>query len=253
MKKLQENNSNNNNNNKRQVTITNLVFEGGGVKGFAYLGALEKLIESGLELTAIKSVGGTSAGAITALLLGLNYSLDEIKDLFNNMEFTEFLDGNDEVKNLLIKNNFRLPSKYTFFKEGLKFIYFKTKIGLPPAIIFPFIQIFLYYLYKNAQNPPVAPGGFFGYVKSLVEGLLSYFNFLPKRIVDSLREKMKHAFFTTFVISLFLYPLLTIYMVWSLQKFVYNTKTLGLFNGEKLEEWIKNCIEKQTGNKNATF
>lgn len=54
----------------------NSVFEGGGVKGIAYVGAMEVLEEKGV-LENIQRVGGTSAGAINALLLGLNYSLDE--------------------------------------------------------------------------------------------------------------------------------------------------------------------------------
>ncbi len=40
----------------------NLVFEGGGVNGIAYLGALEVLEERGI-LTDIERIGGTSAGA----------------------------------------------------------------------------------------------------------------------------------------------------------------------------------------------
>lgn len=51
----------------------NLVFEGGGVKGIAYVGAMEVLEEKGI-LKNITRVGGTSAGAINALLAGLNYT-----------------------------------------------------------------------------------------------------------------------------------------------------------------------------------
>ena len=53
---------------KRQ--FRNLVFEGGGVKGIAYVGAWEVLQKKGI-LKDIKRVGGTSAGAINALLLAL--------------------------------------------------------------------------------------------------------------------------------------------------------------------------------------
>lgn len=49
----------------------NLVFEGGGVKGSAYIGAIRALNEEGI-LPEIQRFGGTSAGAITALLLGLS-------------------------------------------------------------------------------------------------------------------------------------------------------------------------------------
>jgi len=46
----------------------NLVFEGGGIKGIAYAGALEVLEKENI-LSDIKRVAGTSAGAITATLL----------------------------------------------------------------------------------------------------------------------------------------------------------------------------------------
>ncbi len=69
----------------------NLVFEGGGVKGIAYVGAMEVLGENGV-LENIQRVGGTSAGAINTLLLGLNYSLDETKQILSDLDFRSFLD-----------------------------------------------------------------------------------------------------------------------------------------------------------------
>ena len=48
----------------------NLVFEGGGVKGIAYIGAIEALDQAG-ALNQIERVAGTSAGAITAMLMSL--------------------------------------------------------------------------------------------------------------------------------------------------------------------------------------
>ncbi len=44
----------------------NLVFEGGGVRGIAYAGALRVLEERG-SLSVVERVGGTSVGAVTAL------------------------------------------------------------------------------------------------------------------------------------------------------------------------------------------
>jgi NTE family protein len=46
----------------------NLVFEGGGVKGIAYVGALDVLESKGI-LNDIERIGGTSAGAINAILV----------------------------------------------------------------------------------------------------------------------------------------------------------------------------------------
>lgn len=69
----------------------NLIFEGGGVKGIAYVGALE-LLRQKKVMQKIRRVGGTSAGAINALLVGLGYSVDEMKDVLWNLDFTSFLD-----------------------------------------------------------------------------------------------------------------------------------------------------------------
>lgn len=65
------------------------VFSGGGVKAFAFLGALDVLKEKGYS---IERVGGTSAGAILASLVAANYSIDEIKRLFFAVNLQEFLD-----------------------------------------------------------------------------------------------------------------------------------------------------------------
>ena len=50
--------------------IKNLVFEGAGIRGIAYSGAIAEL-ENRHLLGRIERVGGTSAGAITALLLSI--------------------------------------------------------------------------------------------------------------------------------------------------------------------------------------
>ena len=69
----------------------NFVFEGGGVKGIAYVGALGVLEQRGI-LKDIKRVGGASAGAIIALLIGLGYSLPELENILTTLDFKNFLD-----------------------------------------------------------------------------------------------------------------------------------------------------------------
>jgi len=69
----------------------NLVFEGGGAKGIAYLGATEVLKRKGI-LKNIERIGGASAGAINALLIGLNYKGNELKPLLMDLNFKVFLD-----------------------------------------------------------------------------------------------------------------------------------------------------------------
>jgi NTE family protein len=89
----------------------NLIFEGGGVKGVAYLGALGVLEEKEI-LPKIKRIGGTSAGAIIGLLIGLNFSLKEVEEILLNLDFTKFLD--DSVG--LVMDTARLLTEYGWYK-----------------------------------------------------------------------------------------------------------------------------------------
>lgn len=68
--------------------IKNLVFEGGGVKGAAYAGAISVLDENGLYET-IQSTAGTSAGSITATILACGA---DSQGLLHNATETNFND-----------------------------------------------------------------------------------------------------------------------------------------------------------------
>lgn len=85
--------------------IRNLVFEGGGVKGVAYIGAIEVLSEMDI-LSSIERVAGNSAGAITACLLALRYSAAEINKIIFEMDFKSFEDD---------KSYRRVKSKYGLY------------------------------------------------------------------------------------------------------------------------------------------
>ena len=61
-------------------TITNLVFEGGGVLGIAYLGVLDYLYHNGLMMH-LKRTAGTSAGAITSCITSFCLPFEEIKNI----------------------------------------------------------------------------------------------------------------------------------------------------------------------------
>ena len=63
----------------------NLVFKGGGVRGIAYMGALE-ILDGYRIVENIERVAGTSAGAIAAALLSLRLSIQETKTLFNSLD-----------------------------------------------------------------------------------------------------------------------------------------------------------------------
>lgn len=97
------------------MKIKNLVFEGGGVKGIAYGGALTRLDELGI-FRNIKRVAGTSAGAITATLMAVGYSAQEISDIMSQTNFNDFADDDPGF----FKDIFRLITNYGWHK-GDKF------------------------------------------------------------------------------------------------------------------------------------
>ena len=71
----------------KRTLYRNLVFKGGGVRGIAYMGALEVLDEYRI-VENIERVAGTSAGAITAAMLSLRLPIPETRELFNSLELS---------------------------------------------------------------------------------------------------------------------------------------------------------------------
>ncbi len=130
LKAIIKNNESNTNgaNNPPKYHFKNLVFEGGGVKGIAYVGALEVLNEEGI-LQNIERVAGTSAGAMVAVLVGLGYTAEEMKDVLWNIKFRNFLDKSWG----LIRNTGRLIEDYGWYKgeffRDLMAGYIKAKTG----------------------------------------------------------------------------------------------------------------------------
>ncbi|MBB6020244.1 NTE family protein [Paenibacillus sp. JGP012] len=64
------------------------VFEGGGVKGIAFVGALEVMEAKGYTWNKL---AGTSAGAIVAALLASGYNSAEIRNLMSSLDYTKLL------------------------------------------------------------------------------------------------------------------------------------------------------------------
>lgn len=76
----------------QECEIKNIVFEGAGIRGIAYAGVIAEL-EKHHKINNIEKVGGTSAGAITALMLSLSYSSQEMADIVSGTNFKKFNDG----------------------------------------------------------------------------------------------------------------------------------------------------------------
>ncbi|XP_019634691.1 PREDICTED: uncharacterized protein LOC109477772 [Branchiostoma belcheri] len=68
----------------------NLVLEGGGAKGIAYIGAMKVLEVAGI-MENIKRFAGTSAGAITSGLMALGMTSDEILEEMRNVDMERTL------------------------------------------------------------------------------------------------------------------------------------------------------------------
>lgn len=98
----------------------NLIFEGGGVKGIAYVGAMEVLEAEGI-LDDIVRVGGTSAGAINATLFACGYTNDEQRDIMEELDFNKFM----EDSWLIFHDIDRLVSEYGWHKGD----FFRSWIG----------------------------------------------------------------------------------------------------------------------------
>lgn len=71
--------------------IKNLVFQGGGVKGSAYAGAVKVLAEEGM-LGGVERIAGTSAGAITACMLACGAGSEGLTRSVRDTDFGSFLD-----------------------------------------------------------------------------------------------------------------------------------------------------------------
>src|SRR5262245_10146036 len=66
-----------------------LIMKGGGIKGLAYVGALETLTKKYHFNWFI----GTSAGAIAAVLLGAGFGTEELEGILKNKNFGDFFDA----------------------------------------------------------------------------------------------------------------------------------------------------------------
>jgi len=107
----------------------NLVFEGGGVRGVAYAGALGVLEERGF-LASVRAVAGTSAGAFAALLLSLGYSPDGLADALRSIHFKTLEDQ---------PNPLRVATHYGLYKGDVLRDWIAAQVtgaGLPESLTF---------------------------------------------------------------------------------------------------------------------
>lgn len=93
-----------------------LSLAGGGIKGFAHIGAIKALEEAGIHFDYIS---GTSSGSIVAMLYACGYSTDKIHDIFRaNVRKIRYVDF----------ENIKRITKNFFSGKGLKIDGFNSGI-----------------------------------------------------------------------------------------------------------------------------
>src|SRR5687767_14644575 len=97
------------------ANIRNLAFGGGGAAGaLAYPAAVKTLRKHLGGFDKIKRIAGASVGGITALMLALKYSDEEIENFLKNFNLKEIADGgwaHQKIKRLLKGEGIHLGKK----------------------------------------------------------------------------------------------------------------------------------------------
>ncbi len=87
------------------------VFEGGGVKGIGFVGAVAVAEKQGITW---QNVAGTSAGAIVATLIAAGYTAEEMREILSNLDYNNFKDRGSIDKIPLVG-----PAASLVFEKGL--------------------------------------------------------------------------------------------------------------------------------------
>lgn len=94
-----------------------LIMKGGGIKGLAHVGAIEIL----QRFYSFNWYGGTSAGAIAALLLSAGYTNTELNDILGEKNFNDFKDARfpKNIINLITKGGLYKGLSFQIWLEQL--------------------------------------------------------------------------------------------------------------------------------------
>jgi NTE family protein len=145
-----------------------LILEGGGVKGIAHVGALKALHDIGMNFSQIS---GSSAGSQAAALLAAGYTIEEMKEIIENMPFDRYLDSSFGI----FRDFYRLFTRYGYYKGeymetymdklledklgkkqvSFKDLYDKTQIHLKITGTCLTTKCLEWFDYKNTPDMPV--------------------------------------------------------------------------------------------------
>lgn len=90
------------------------VFQGGGVKGTAFVGAVNCLQDNGYKW---QNLAGTSAGSIVAALLAAGYTAKELEEIMINMSYTKLLKKNILNDIPVVGNVFQLVNDFGIYSS----------------------------------------------------------------------------------------------------------------------------------------
>ena len=89
--------------------IKNVIFAGGGLKGWAYIGTIKALNEL-IKLSDIETVSGTSIGSVFGLFYVLGIKWEVLLDYIMNLDFKNMIDV--DIDNILINQSILKGNKY---------------------------------------------------------------------------------------------------------------------------------------------
>ena len=75
------------------MVIQNLIFEGAGINGMAYIGVIRELEEQKL-INDITYIAGTSSGAFMAVMICLGYTSYELEDFIKTLDINQVVSAN---------------------------------------------------------------------------------------------------------------------------------------------------------------
>jgi predicted acylesterase/phospholipase RssA len=97
--------------------VKNLVFSGGGVRGYSYVGVLLALQGAGVSLSQLHGCGGTSIGALIATLVCLGFTPAELVEELLSVHARDIIDFN--LTCFLSRFGLNDGSKLRHYVEGL--------------------------------------------------------------------------------------------------------------------------------------
>lgn len=117
--------------------IVDGVFSGGGIKGLAYVGAMQVLEERGIRF---KRVAGTSAGAILAAFIAAGFNAQELEEIFDELNTKVLLDPPKIVSGIPFLKWINLYRRFGLYRGNVLETWFHQKLAIKGICSFGDLQ-----------------------------------------------------------------------------------------------------------------